>query len=101
MSGFVLEVENDKMKMFKNVYCLALGLSFSEEDKVKMISILDNLYQHDNSGETEETGPTGSVKVKLGKRINTTPVSMLEQRASPHTQSRLNQDPGQFQPVQK
>ena len=101
MSGFVLEVKNDKMKMFINVYCLALGLSFSEEDKVKMKSILDNLYQHDNSGETEETGPTGSVKVKLGKRINTTPVSMLEQRASPHTQSRLNQDPGQFQPVQK
>ena len=40
MSGFVLEVKNDKMKMFINVYCLALGLSFSEEDKVKMKSIL-------------------------------------------------------------
>ena len=64
MSGFVLEVENDKMKKFKNVYCLALGLSFSEKDKVKMISILDNLYQHDNSGETEETGPTSSSQFK-------------------------------------
>ena len=39
MSGFVLEVKNDKMKMFINVYCLALGLSFTEEDKVKMKSI--------------------------------------------------------------